>query len=228
MEVMGAPTGAVTLGAAHLPLRDQVREELRDRIADGRLPPGTKMVERELASELGVSRVPVREAVRMLETEGFVQVVPRRGVIVRHLSRRDVEELFDMREVLEVWAARRAATDATEAELSGMAAILDAGEAALPEGHIEAHHANESFHDALLAMAHHHLLAFILEPLQGRLHWLFRQSPDDVELAHDHRALFEAIKARDPDEAGRLALDHVRLNRGIALRLLFADNPQAT
>lgn len=213
----------MTLGDAHLPLRDQIREELRNRIADGRLPPGTKMVERELASELGVSRVPVREAVRMLESEGFVQVVPRRGVIVRRLSRRDVEELFDMREVLEVWAARRAATDATEDELGHMRAILDAGEAALPDDHDRAHHANEAFHDALVAMAHHDLLAFILEPLQGRLHWLFRQSPDDAELAHDHRALFEAIRARDAERAGRLALEHIRHNREVAVRLLFGE-----
>lgn len=209
-----------------MPLRDQIREELRDRIADGRLPPGTKMVERELATELGVSRVPVREAVRMLESEGFVQVVPRRGVIVRHLSRRDVEELFDMRELLEVWAARRAATDATSEEFDQLAAILEAGEAALPDNHDGAHRANEAFHDALVAMAHHHLLAFILEPLQGRLHWLFRQSPDDAELAHDHRALFDAIRARDVDEAGRLALEHVRHNRDVAIRLLFSQDAQ--
>lgn len=219
---------ALTLGGAHVPLRDQIREELRGRIADGRLGPGAKLVERELAGELGVSRVPVREALRMLETEGLVQVVPRRGVIVRRLSREDVEELFDMREVLEVWAVRRAAQVATDEELAELDEVLSAGEAGLTEGTSEAYASSESFHDMLLAMAHHDLLTFLLEPLQGRLHWLFRQSPNGSELLHEHRALFDAVRSRDVDKAGRMALAHVRHNRGTALRYLFDEEEAST
>jgi DNA-binding GntR family transcriptional regulator len=211
-----------TLGAAHAPLRDQVREEIRQRISDGRLAPGDKMVERELAAELGVSRVPVREALRTLETEGFVQVVPRKGVVVRHLSRRDVEELFDVREALEVLATRRAAERATADELARLRRTLDKGRAALRRGdNVTAQACNEAFHDAIVTMAHNELLGGLLEPLQGRLHWLFRQNEDLAELVDEHRELYAAIASGDPDRAGVFALEHVRVNREIALRLLF-------
>ena len=128
---MPSPAERAPLGMLHIPLRDQVRDELRRRIADGRLQPGSKMVERELAEEFGVSRVPVREALRTLETEGFVQVVPRKGVVVRHLSRRDVEELFDVREALEFLATRLATEKATNEELAALRHILAEGEEAL-------------------------------------------------------------------------------------------------
>jgi DNA-binding GntR family transcriptional regulator len=94
--------GGVPIGLAHTPLRDQTRDVIRQRIINGRLSPGTRIVERELGAELQVSRVPVREALRMLESEGFLEVVPRRGVVVKTLTRRDVEELFDVRVSLEV------------------------------------------------------------------------------------------------------------------------------
>lgn len=214
----------VPLGLAHTPLRDQVRDEIRQRIADGRLSPGSKMVERELAAELGVSRVPVREALRTLETEGFVQVVPRRGVIVRRLSRRDVEELFDVREALEVLATRRAAERATSDELAALRRILDEGDAAVArEDTAAGQRSNEAFHDALVSLAHNDLLAGMLEPLQGRLHWLFRQNEDIAELVHEHRQLFDAIASGDPERAGAVALQHVHVNRDTAVRLLFGD-----
>ena len=219
---MEPATVEIPLGLAHTPLRDQVHEEIRLRISDGRLTPGSKMVERELAAELGVSRVPVREALRMLETEGFVQVVPRKGVIVRHLSRRDVEELFDVREALEVLATRRAAQRSTPEELATLRRILDEGDAALArDDTTAAQRCNEAFHDALVSMAHNGLLASMLEPLQGRLHWLFRQHEDVAELVHEHRGLFTAIASGDPERAGTIALEHVQVNRDIALRLLF-------
>jgi DNA-binding GntR family transcriptional regulator len=160
----------------------------------------------------------------MLESEGFVQVVPRKGVVVRQLSRRDVEELFDVREALEVLATRRAAESATPEELRRMRDILDAGDAAFPEDPAEAQRANEAFHDALIAMAHNDLLASLLEPLQGRLHWLFRQNEDVGELGHEHRRLYDAIASGDADRAGALALEHVQVNRAVAVRLLFGDD----
>jgi DNA-binding GntR family transcriptional regulator len=215
----------LTLGAAHLPLRDQVREEIRNRITDGAVTPGTKLVERELAAELGVSRIPVREALRMLETEGFVQVVPRKGVVVRELSREDVEELFDVRQALEVLACRRAAERATTVELATMRQILDSGEQAVHENNrAGVKQSNEAFHDTLIKMTHNRLLAGILDPLQGRLHWLFAQSEDLNELVAEHRGLYKAILARDPEKAAALALEHVQINRAIAIRLLFGKD----
>lgn len=215
----------VPLGVAHTPLRDQIREQLRKRIIDGRLPPGARLVERELAAELGVSRVPVREAVRMLESEGFVQVVPRRGVVVKQLSRTDVEELFDVRESLEVLATRRAAENARPADLRRLAQHLKKARRALDAGKIEQFgDANEAFHDEIIALARNQLLAGMLEPLQGRLHWLFRQIDNPERLWEEHQRLYDAIASGDPELATTQALSHVRVNRDIALRVLF-DEP---
>ena len=225
---MQSPADRAPLGMLHTPLRDQVRDELRRRIADGRLQPGSKMVERELAEEFGVSRVPVREALRTLETEGFVQVVPRKGVVVRHLSRRDVEELFDVREALEFLAPRRPTEQATQAERAPRRQVLAAGAAALARGHAAgAQESNEAFHDAIVRFAHNDLLASLLEPLQGRLHWLFRQNEDVSELLHEHEGLFAAMASRDSEHAATLALEHVRVNRQIALRILFGTGDEA-
>jgi DNA-binding GntR family transcriptional regulator len=106
-----------------------------------------------------------------------------------------------------------------------MARILDAGDSALARGDsAAAQQANEAFHDAIVAMAHNDLLAGLLEPLQGRLHWLFRQNEDVGELVHEHRELHAAIASGDPDTAGALALEHVQVNREIALRLLFGGD----
>ena len=91
-------------------VRERVREELRERIVTGVLRPGDRLVERDLAEDLGVSRVPVREAIRSLEADGFVVVQSPRRVVVRRLSRVDVEELFDVREALEVLATSRHAS----------------------------------------------------------------------------------------------------------------------
>src|SRR3954451_19025494 len=89
-----------------LPLRDVVREKIRTRIAEGEWGPGTRLVERDLAEEFQVSQVPVREALRALESEGFVDLLPRRGAVVRDLTRSVVSDLFDIRQVLEGLVAR--------------------------------------------------------------------------------------------------------------------------
>lgn len=220
---MRQPEEPLSLGAAHLPLRDQVRDDIRDRIVSGSLAPGQRIVERELAAELGVSRIPIREAFRMLETEGFVSVVPRRGVVVRRLSRHDVEELFDVREALEVLAVRRATERASDAELTHLSRIVDSGAKATTRDSGEAAASRETFHDEIIRLAHNELLAGMLEPLQGRLHWLFRQNDDHERLFREHRLLAEAMASRDVDWAGQEALLHVRRNRDVSIALLFGD-----
>jgi len=200
-----------------------VRDDIRDRIVSGSLAPGQRIVERELAAELGVSRIPIREAFRMLETEGFVSVVPRRGVVVRRLSRHDVEELFDVREALEVLAVRRATERASDAELTHLSRIVDSGAKATTRDSGEAAASRETFHDEIIRLAHNELLAGMLEPLQGRLHWLFRQNDDHERLFREHRLLAEAMASRDVDWAGQEALLHVRRNRDVSIALLFGD-----
>ncbi|TDC75584.1 GntR family transcriptional regulator [Streptomyces hainanensis] len=217
------------MGVAHTPLRDQIREHVRTRITRGEFAPGSKLVERELAAELGVSRVPVREALRMLETEGLVQVVPRRGVIVKELTHTDIEELFDVREALESMTAKRAAERAKTADLRRLRRHLDRAQRAAGAGKLDAFgDANLAFHDEIAVIAENNLLRTILEPLRSRLDWLFRQPDDPDRLYAEHDSLYQAIASGDPERAGEMARDHVQSSRVNALRILCAGEPTAT
>lgn len=220
--------GSLDIDADYKPLRDRVRDELRQRIIDDVYPPGTRLIETELAARLGVSRLPVREALRALESEGFVRTLPRRGAVVVELTVRDVEELFDVREALEVLASRQAAARATKAELRRVRNALDRARKALDAGdRVALGKANETFHDEILKLSHNTLLQSVLEPLQGRLHRLLRQTGDPYALLDEHTAWFEAIASGDPDLAADHAREHARLNREIVRSLMAERNQSA-
>ena len=108
---------SVRLGEQHRPLRFLVVDELRERILSGEISPGVRLVEDHIAAELGVSRSPVREALRALETEGLVELSPRRGVFVAAVSQEDAVQIFEAREALESFAARLAARN-TQLQMS--------------------------------------------------------------------------------------------------------------
>ena len=114
-----------TLGAAHRTLRDEVTAELRRRILAGELAQGERLVEDRLAAALGVSRNPVRESIRVLAAEGFIQVVPRIGATVARLSAEEGEELFDVRMAVEGLAARLAARKRGSASAVRLRQVLD-------------------------------------------------------------------------------------------------------
>jgi DNA-binding GntR family transcriptional regulator len=167
-------------------------------------------VERDLAAEFNVSRLPVREALRMLRQEGLVSDRGARGAEVSSLSAKDVEDLFDVRQSLEVLACRLAAARATPEDLSGLEALLDAAELSLARGALmDAHRANSEFHDAITRIADNGFLKSALEPLQGRMHWLFRHVSDLPELIEEHRALYAAIASGDPDRAAAQSASHI-------------------
>ncbi|MDD1476459.1 GntR family transcriptional regulator [Arthrobacter sp. AL08] len=192
------------------PLRESVRDTLRTRIFEGHYVPGTRLVERDLAAEFNVSRLPVREALRMLRQEGLISDRGARGAEVSTLSPKDVEDLFDVRQSLEVLACRLAAARATAEDLGGLKGLLDEADRCLARGDImEAHRANSEFHDALTRIADNGFLRSALEPLQGRMHWLFRHVSDLPELIEEHRALYAAIASGDPERAAAQSASHI-------------------
>jgi len=196
--------------ASDRPLREAVRDTLRTRIFEGHYAPGTRLVERDLAAEFNVSRLPIREALRMLRQEGLIRDRASRGSEVAGLSAKDVEDLFDVRESLEVLACRLAASRATEEDLKRLAGLLDDAERFLAKGSIlEAHRANSEFHDAITAIANNNFLRSALEPLQGRMHWLFRHVSDLPELIQEHRDLYAAIASGDPERAAAQSASHI-------------------
>jgi DNA-binding GntR family transcriptional regulator len=196
--------------ASDRPLREAVRDTLRTRIFEGHYAPGTRLVERDLAAEFNVSRLPIREALRMLRQEGLIRDRASRGTEVAGLSAKDVEDLFDVRESLEVLACRLAASRAGEEDLKRLSGLLDDAERFLAKGSIlEAHRANSEFHDAITAIANNNFLRSALEPLQGRMHWLFRHVSDLPELIQEHRELYAAIASGDPERAAAQSASHI-------------------
>ncbi|WP_026554517.1 GntR family transcriptional regulator [Arthrobacter sp. 35W] len=192
------------------PLRETVRDTIRVRIFEGHYAPGTRLVERDLAAEFHVSRLPVREALRMLRQEGIISDRGGRGAEVSALSAKDVADLFDVRNSLEVLACRLAAARADADDLRTLEGLLEAAEEFLAKGSLlEAHRANSEFHDAITRIADNDFLRSALEPLQGRMHWLFRHVDDLPELLREHRALYLAIASGDPERAAARSASHI-------------------
>ncbi|MER5944488.1 GntR family transcriptional regulator [Streptomyces sp. NPDC001904] len=213
-------TTAEPLGA----VRERVLGALREDIVAGLLRPGDRLVERELAERFGVSRVPVREAVRALVAEGFVTFDTPRRAVVRTLTRADVAELFELREALEVYAAGLAAERAGADELARLALLLDrAAEATRADDAATLTDVNSRFHDDLLALAGNGLLVTVMQPVAGRLRWLTRRNEEWPQQLAEHRELYAAVAAGDAERARAVALSHVRTNYRSTVRHLFGD-----
>jgi DNA-binding GntR family transcriptional regulator len=208
-----------TIGDTHRPLRDKVVDELRRRIIDGVYQPGDRLTEERLADDFGVSRNPVREAIRMLEAEGFLAAVPRRGAVVASMSIRDVENLFDVRASLEVLAARLAAERAGPAGTAALDRLLAA--ARTTRGAADLAELNTRFHATVCALSGNLLLTGLMESLHGRLQWVYRRSAEERAPASwaEHDELAAAIRAGDADAAGAAAHAHVLAARRTALAL---------
>jgi DNA-binding GntR family transcriptional regulator len=192
------------------PLREDIRDTLRTRIFEGHYLPGTRLIERDLAAEFGVSRLPVREALRMLRQEGLIEDRLPKGTVVASLSDEDVRALFEVRHALEVLASRLAAERATESDLARLGDLLDRAEEALRRGALlESHRANSEFHDQITAISGNSYLRSALEPLQGRMHWLYQHVDNLSELIVEHRELLAAIASGDPARAAAQSGHHI-------------------
>jgi DNA-binding GntR family transcriptional regulator len=208
-----------TIGESHRPLRDKVVDELRRRIIDGVYEPGNRLTEERLADDFGVSRNPVREAIRVLEAEGFLIGQPRRGAVVASMSVRDVEDLFDVRVSLEVLAARLAAERAGRSDVAVLERLLAKARGTRRMADLAA--LNTQFHAEICGLSGNALLTGIMESLHGRLQWVYRQSAE-TRAAYswaEHRELCDAIRAGNADAAGAAAQAHVLAARRSALVL---------
>ena len=114
----------------HLTLREKIVETIRNAIVNGQLAAGTRVAEPDLADKFGISRTPIREAFRQLESEGFITVIPRKGAVVASLSPKDVADFYDLKAVLEGYAARTAAKKLTPKDIERMESVNRQMEAA--------------------------------------------------------------------------------------------------
>jgi DNA-binding GntR family transcriptional regulator len=215
-----------TLGSTHRPLRDVVTAELRRLILAGELTPGERLVEDRLAERLGVSRNPVREAIRVLAAEGFVEVTPRRGAAVSRLPTDEAEELFDVRMALEGLTARLSARKVTPASASRLRRVLDSARVAVDEGRLdEVADLNTAFHAAVAETAGNAYLGLVVGPMLRRAQWVFQQTASH-RAPHswtEHLGLYEAIAAGDESEAEARAVAHVEAARRSYLAALADD-----
>jgi len=213
-----------SLGQADLSLATKIYLELRERIIQGSIKPGERIRERELAEELEVSRIPLREALPRLEAEGFIRTVPRRGAVVTELSLRDVEELFEVRASLEVLAARLAAEAcAAGADGSELREALGRAEEALSSGDDAAiASVNSTLHEKILRLSGNSLLELLMLPVNGRVRRLFflEAERDQQVLCAEHRDLCRAIVDGHVELAGSLAFAHVEHSKAESLTLM--------
>jgi DNA-binding GntR family transcriptional regulator len=214
------PTTFATIGDSHRPLRDKVVDELRRRIVDGEYAPGARLTEERLAGAFGVSRNPVREAIRVLESEGFLVAQPRRGAVVAQICEQDIRDLFDIRLALEVLATRLVAERSGPACAASLGSIVRA--AAETSDLDELAGLNTRFHATICAFCGNNLLAGMMESLHTKMQWVYRQSAA-VRAPHswaEHEALATAIRAGDGDAAAAAARTHVMNARASAMSLM--------
>jgi DNA-binding GntR family transcriptional regulator len=209
-------------------LVDVAQDYIRTRIAAGDFPPGHRLKERDLSDETGISRIPIREAIRSLASEGFVTLVPRRGAVVTQLQPEILDEIFEVREALEVQECALAAKRASEGEIERMRESVEAAERALRAGDAEGvNEANARFHEILVEASHNDTLAGVLRPLKNRLNWILRQNEDATLVCREHRDILEAIVSGDVDQARAVATSHVATSKQLALAVLFQDRQRA-
>ena len=203
-------------------------ERVRAAIVENRYSPGQRLVEQRLAEELGLSRTPVREALRMLEAEGLVVSERNRGAMVRPLSPTEVVDLYGLRIRLESYAVEVATERATESELGELVAAADAFSRIRRTTDVEAiegvrliHEANRRFHDGIIAAARHRRLATMLVrtvdiPLVFQAFRTFGTA--EIERSDIfHRLIAEAMVRRDAMRAAALMAEHIAQGRDAVL-----------
>ncbi|MFE4015984.1 GntR family transcriptional regulator [Streptomyces sp. NPDC059101] len=207
----------MTGSAGFEPESERVTRQLRDEIIDGARKPGSKLVERELAAELGVSRLPIRDALKALVTEGLVTPRPRTWAVVREFTPTDLADLDEVRSALETLAFRLAAQRRTRAGLARLRADLDAELTAASQGDtVRARRAAADFHETVISLADNELLNELERPLRSRMRWFLAQHDDLLAMAKEHEELYDALADRDENRVAELVAKHLESGRSAA------------
>jgi DNA-binding GntR family transcriptional regulator len=188
---------------------EKVREVLTEAILDGVFAPGSHLNAEALARELGVSHIPVREALRALHTEGWVEFRPHAGAFIRRHVESELVDLFEFRVLVEGHAAALAAQRRTAADLEAMAATLDAQERATEAADLA--RINARFHAEVAAGAHNAILEDTIRAVgrRARFYFLAVAPGRREESLCEHRGILDAIRRRQSEQAEQLARRHV-------------------
>ncbi|MBV9534875.1 MAG: GntR family transcriptional regulator [Solirubrobacterales bacterium] len=218
-------------------LREQVADHLREEILSSRLAPGVELSEVALARSLGISRGPLREALGQLAAEGLVTIVPRRGAVVKRLTRQEFIDAYQVREALESLAIKLAVPRLSEREKGELHRMAEQMERAAAKANADRFFGlNRQFHARLVRASGNSKLEEVHSQLVAQMGRLMKQS---VQLrggieqsAAEHRAILEAVDAGDPERAAQLLEDHIevpqRVLRSLAAQEIFEQEEVAS
>lgn len=206
----------------HLTLREKILETIRDAITSGTLKPGEKVAEPELAERFGISRTPIREAFRQLESEGYLTVIPRKGAVVVSFTEKEVEEFYAIKSILEGYAACQACHHLTEKEIDRLVAINEKLRQLAREDDIKHFFkVHNDFHELFRKAADNAKLDEMIDSLLNkfqRLRYASLSKPGRMQISvQEHDKVIEAFRARDAARAEQL----VRKNAEFGGRVLM-------
>jgi DNA-binding GntR family transcriptional regulator len=225
---MGRPARSLEGG------RPTALDRLRALILEGEYRPDERLVEEQLAERLGVSRTPVRQALTMLEAEGLVEIEPNKGAVVCSFSIEDVWDIYDLRAVLEGYAARRAASKIEEPEIERLEELAGEQEGISPESARDREEAirrvvevNQEFHGTIIEASRNGRLGKLIRrtvelPLVFKAFYWY--TPKERSISnHYHRQILTALKQRDGERAEIVMREHVYEGRDFVIKALRED-----
>ncbi len=197
------------------PLSEKIAETLRDYIMKGSLKPGERLTEPKLSAMLGISRTPIREALRLLENEGFIDIYPRRGAVVSDITSKDVDEIFIIKTKLESLAARLAVENLTEADIKKM---MDINEKMVKYSEsknvVNLIKLNADFHNIFIERSNNTRLIKFIESLNKQFKrvtaYSFTEAGRIKKVIEEHNNIIEAFSSRDADKVEELVDIHVK------------------
>ena len=186
----------------YLPLRDVVFKTLREAILRGDLKPGERLMELQLAAKLGVSRTPIREAIRMLQQEGLAVTIPRRGAEVAAMTEKDMEDVLQVREALEILAVQLASEKITKEQIAELEERLKAFEQAVETAEVkQIAQSDIDFHDLIYTAAENPRLVVLLNNLREQIYRYrveyLKDEKNYPRLIEEHRQIMQGLKERN-------------------------------
>lgn len=208
-------------------LPQRIFEQLEDAIINRTYPPGSHLKEDEVGAELGVSRTPVREAFRMLQRAGWLEVHPHAGAYVRHPSVDQVVDVFELRQCLEEWGMGLTVNRINEIARAKLVDIVAEGMLAVKRKDVDAMaRLNSVFHTTLAAATGNQLLRKLLEDLEKQIRWHFSVVAEEIgeQSWQEHAEIVDAITAKDVGKAKRLISEHILRTKEVFLRRLLRSD----
>lgn len=212
----------------YLPLRDVVFNTLREAIIKGELLPGERLMEKQLADRMGVSRTPIREAIRKLELEGLVIMVPRKGAEVARITEKDLTDVLEVRCALEELAVRLACKKMSSDDLRELKKIMDEFEVAVKQKNfVNIIEKDVEFHDIIFNVTGNEKLIQILNNLREQIYRFrveyIRKSANLYELVKEHDEILQAIKNNSIEEAIKVTRKHI-INQETTIIKIIKEN----